>query len=367
MKSIQYIQLLSVVFFTTIFQGALQAQEYKIIVGTYTQNTESKGVYVLNIQPEKKKYAISDIAGGIQNPGYLVISKDKKNVYVASEFSDKSKIIAYQLDRKTGKLNFLNSVSTDGIDPCFIDASKKNLFTADYSSGDIQMFNILKNKKVSNVIQTISFTGSSINNERQTKPHAHQSILSKDAKYLFTNDLGTDYLRIFKVHPDKLIALDSLKIKAGSGPRHLTYNQDGSILYLLNELSADISVISFRNEKMNLLQTISIIAKNNGLAHAADIHMSPDGKFLYATNRTNYNEIILFKILPDQTLERIANYSVKGIFPRNFMITQDGNFIFVANQKTNQIVVFQRDKKLGLLKDINFTIDIPSPVCIKEF
>lgn len=367
MKTISILSLILVCVIIGNTSMMAKSKAYKIVVGTYTENTNSKGFYIIQINPDDKKFQISDIEENVENPGFLSFSKDKKYLYAASEYGNHSKINAYHFDVKNGNAEFLNSVSTQGVDPCYIDVSDKNAFIANYTSGDIQMLGIKEDGRISDVVETITFTGKSVHPERQTKPHAHQSILSNNFKYLFTNDLGADYLRVYRVLPNKILAVDSIRAIEGGGPRHLTYNKSGNMLYLLNELSAEISVISFKNEKLHLRQNISLISQNNGFAHAADIHISPDGKFLYATNRTNYNEIVAFKILRDQSLERIANYSVKGVFPRNFMITQDGRFVFVANQKTNQIVIFQRDRMTGKLYDSNYSVDIPSPVCLKEF
>jgi 6-phosphogluconolactonase len=147
----------------------------------------------------------------------------------------------------------------------------------------------------------------------------------------------------------------------------LTFSKDGKYIYLLHELDGTVSVIRYQDGKLKFINENTVARKSNIKTGAADIHISPDGNFLYATNRGSANDITCFAIEKDAKLRFVEQISVEGISPRNFSITKDGRYILVANQRSNQIVVFKRDKKSGKLIDTDIRVDVGAPVCIQEY
>ena len=214
----------------------------------------------------------------------------------------------------------------------------------------------------------IQHAGKSINAERQGEPHVHQVIVSPDKKYVVANDLGTDKVTVYKYNPNSktevLTSFDTLTVKLGSGPRHATFNRDGSKEYLVHEIDGTVSVLGFENGKLSLLQETTLVKRNGIINRGADIHLSPDERFLYATNRGTANDITCFSVGKDGKLEFKQQVSTGGDGPRNFAITPDGQYIFIAHQFSDNITIFKRDLRTGLLTDTGKQIKVGAPVCL---
>ncbi|MDP3444997.1 MAG: lactonase family protein [Ignavibacteria bacterium] len=342
-------------------------------MGTYTTNTESKGIYTLNVNPSKNVYNVIDIQTGVVNPSFQSIRKDEKSgqslVYSVGEGSGAGSVHAFSFDAVNGKLTPLNSLPANGRGSCSVTASARHAFIANYSSGNINAFSLKTDGSLDKLVQSVQHHGGSINTDRQKGPHAHQVIFDLTGNYLFSNNLGTDLLYAYRynaVNSEPLVLVDSLMMEQGGGPRHLAVSPDGTTLYVLQELTGTISIVSFKDEQLTSVGSATVITKP-GKPGAADIHLSPDGKFLYATNRIDYNDITVFNVKSSYELEFVAQYSTGGDAPRNFMITRDGKYLFAGNQRTHQIVVFKRDKRKGTLTDIGFKIPVPAPVYHLEF
>jgi len=163
---------------------------------------------------------------------------------------------------------------------------------------------------------------------------------------------------------DVLVPFDTLTVKPGSGPRHSVFTKDGKKLYLLHEIDGSLSVIEMKNGKLSMIQEASIIKDLKVVIRAADIHLSPDEKFLYATNRGTANDISCFKVLEDGKLVFQQIISTGGSSPRNFAITPDGQYVFIANQDTDTITIFKRNVQTGFLTNTGKHIEVGAPVCL---
>jgi 6-phosphogluconolactonase len=366
MKKLRFITAISL-----IIAISVQAKTYNFIVGTFTKNTNSEGIYSVNFDTKSGKSIIKVIARNIENPAFLTISPDSNFIYSVSESGEASTINAFRFEKSKAILQPLNSVSAGGAGPCYIDASDKHVVTANYAGGSLVVFGRKNDGSLTEPIQIIPHKGSSIDLKRQTKPYVHQAIFSPCHQYVFTNDLGTDFMHAYHYNPnaDKKILLpaDSIKLKSGSGPRHLVFNKTGKVIYAVQELDGTVSVIGFENNKLKLIQETTLDLQKSFENAAADIHLSPDGKFLYVTNRGTAQNITCFKVLKNGTLKFIQQLPTGASWPRNFTLTADGKYIFIGNQHSNAITVFSRNVQSGKMKNTGFHIDIPSPVCIVEF
>jgi len=343
---------------------------YNFLTGTYTLGTGSKGIYSFTINMTNGRSDTKVVAANAENPSYLSYSPDRKFVYAVNEQGDNSTVSAYRVDAASGQLIPLNKTSSGGADPCFVSVTDSHVAIANYSGGSIALFGRNPDGSLTGVRQLIQHTGKSVLADRQGEPHVHQTLFTPDGRYLLCNDLGTDYLTVYAYHPasggNVLVAMDSLRLKAGSGPRHMAFGRDGKIVYVIQEIDGTLSTLSFGGGKLKLISETSVVRRKKVTTGAADIHLSPDGRFLYATNRGTANDITCFAIAPGGKLRYVGQYSVKGAGPRNFAVTRDGKYILVANQTTGQIVVFRRNIKTGNLTDTGFRIDIPAPVCLVE-
>ncbi|WP_133533671.1 lactonase family protein [Flavobacterium dankookense] len=346
-----------------------QDNKTKLLIGTYTNTCKSDGIYIYDFNTETADFKLKSSSKSIVNPSFLALSSDKKTVYSVNENGDASAVSAFDYTSKTSSLKFKNALPSEGNDPCHIITDDKNVMIANYSGGNIAVFGKNPDGSLSKVKQTIKHYGNSSNQQRQEKPHVHQLHFSPDKKYVLATDLGTDFIHIYKYdqnRDDKPLELYKVKkVKVGSGPRHLTFSNDGKFVYLVQELTGLVSAFSYQDGELNLLQETSLLEKKFvGETSAADIHISPDGIFLYATNRGTANTISCFKIKEDGTLKLVQTISTLGKGPRNFAIDPSGNFLLVAHQYSNEVVVFRRNKTKGTLTDTNQRIKVCSPVCL---
>lgn len=347
--------------------------ELTMLVGTYTTG-ESKGMYSYRFNQETgESKALSFIETG--NPSYLTPSSDGKFVYAVSEFSeDKAMVNAFAFDQAKGTFRFLNSQKVRGADPCYVIADGKHLVTANYSGGSISIFSIAKDGTLLPADSVIPFIGNGLDKERQEKPHLHCVQITPDGKYLLANDLGTDQIYRFTIEPPtddknekqaflKSGSATSFKLKPGSGPRHLTFSPNSKFAYLINELSGTVVAFSYDSGELKEIQTIA--ADTVGGKGSADIHISPDGNFLYASNRLKADGIAIFSIHPQTGQLTKIGYQLTGIHPRNFIITPNGKYLLVACRDNNAIQVYKRNLSTGLLTNINQDIKLDKPVCLK--
>ncbi len=357
---------------TFLYAGA---QESYLLVGTY-DSPKSEGIYVFTFNSSTgSSKEISHVK--TSNPSFLAISPDEKYVYAVNEKGDSTgkagKIVSYSFDRKTGELSPLGIRSSEGNNPCYITTDKKGkwVIAANYSSGNFAVYPA-SHGILGPAVQVVQHTGSGPDTARQRSPHVHGIFYAKDNYHLYITDLGTDKIMTYyqdkktgKVFPSKL---KYEAMSPGSGPRHIALYPNGKYVYVANELSASVSVLKdFGSADLQEIQSISALPLTyRGPLDAADIHVSPDGKFLYCSSRRSSNSIAIYKIDPASGMLTIVTHQYTlGESPRNFNFDPSGKFLLVANQKSDEIVIFKRDLETGLLNDTGNRIAVGKPVCIK--
>jgi 6-phosphogluconolactonase len=349
----------------------MQAQNNKInlLVGTYTTKCDSKGIYVYEFNTNTAELKLKNTSESTVNPSYLSFSKDEKFIYSVNENGGESTVSSFAFDRLNGKPTFINKESSKGADPCYVINDDKNVIVANYSGGNISVFGKNQNGGLTEAKQVIQHYGKGINEQRQEKPHVHMVYFSPDKKYVLSNDLGNDKVYVYNYNPtattEILTLKDSVSVKSGSGPRHLIFSKNGKYIYLLQELDGALITFGYANGKLTKIDETTILSKDyTGTFSSADIHISPNGEFLYATNRGDANTISIFKILKNGKLESKGQTSSLGKGPRNFVIDPTGKFLLVAHQYTNDIVIFKIDKTTGMLTDTGQKTELCSPVCL---
>lgn len=339
---------------------------YEIFVGTYTHNdSKSKGIYQFSFNADTGEAILKHIIV-TENPSF--ISCYKNNIYAANELGDlKGELSVFQFNEQQQGYLKLQSLKTDGSSPCHIMISDVNklLFVANYSSGSLSIYGLDKEGHVTGLIATKAYTGSGPNRKRQTAAHIHSAFLNPKENKLFVQDLGSDKIYVYNIKDRKIEQDGYISAPPGSGPRHLAISADDQFIYVLLELTAEIAV--FKNDPAyRLLQLITINKPGfKGYDCAAEIRISPDGNFLYATNRGEANVMSTYAIHKGNgTLLVIDHDDVLGVGPRNFNFSPDGNLVFVGNQHSDEIVVFRRNQFSGKLMDTGFKIAVPQPVCV---
>jgi 6-phosphogluconolactonase len=358
--------------------GAEGPGELLIYVGTYTTG-KSEGIYLyrLNLSSGELKHVAT--TKGVVNPSFLALAPSRRYLYAVKEVGDfagkkSGAVSAFAVDQITGDLRLLNQQPSLGADPCYVDVAAGGRFVliANYSGGNVTVLPVQSDGSLGEATDMRQAQGSSINRERQEGPHAHCIVLDPTNRFAYQCDLGTDKVMIFRfdARNGKLLPNEPpwVQVKPGAGPRHLAFYPGGKYVFVLNELHATVTAFARDPEKGSLteLQTITTLPKDfTGTNTSADIHVSPDGRFLYCSNR-GHDSIACFKIDPRTgKLNFIAHESTGGKTPRNFAIDPTGALLLVANQKSDNIVVFRLDQKTGRLSSTGQVVEVPSPVCLK--
>jgi 6-phosphogluconolactonase len=352
-----------------------------VLVGTYTNKTNSKGIYAFDFDPSAGKLTPKGLATETPNPSWLVIHPNGKWVYAANESGKQSTVSAFSLDAKFAKLTLLNQLPSQGEDPCYLsfDKTGKYLFVANYTSGTMAVFPLLDDGKLGQPTSVLTDQGSlGPNKARQDGPHAHWASsngyvadlgLDRVLFYNFDSSNGKLQLRDATVDPSRPFAQNSLVLAPGTGPRHVAIGMPHPPfypIYVLGELDSTVTV--FLNSKEGIYgsaQKISALPPGySGRNDAAEITIHPNGKFLYTSNR-GHDSIALFIIDPSNgKLSFVSTTPTGGKEPRHFALDPTGQFLLAENQHSNNIVIFRINPATGALTEVSRTENIPSPVCL---
>lgn len=337
---------------------------YDLYVGTYTDG-DSEGIYKLKFNANTGALTEGQLAATIENPSFIKFSPDNSILYSVLEtnsFEDTSGgVMAYEL--LNGKLTEKGAMATVGAHPCHIAVSDNGQYLAasSYTGGNATIFGLDDSGGLADDYQVIDLQGL----DTVKTSHAHSAAFTKDG--LFIADLGLDAVKRFSLNEDKFEPNDqaSINLPEGAGPRHFTFGQEGKFLYTINELNSTISVFERIGTKYIEKETHSTLANDfSGESYCADIHFSPDGQFLYGSNRGEQTIVIFGVDELSGALSLVGRESVRGDWPRNFTIDPTGKFLLVANQKSSNIVVFRRNQELGTLEFLE-EIDVPNPACLE--
>jgi 6-phosphogluconolactonase (cycloisomerase 2 family) len=350
-------------------QAAL-ADDDQLLVGSYTAG-QSQGIYRLKFDSATGQIDAKPLqVVKSDNPSWLTVSKDQRHLFVVNENGPGQKdpvgrVSSYAIDPKTHALSLINQVQSLGNEPTHsslsVDAS--HLFVSNYSvvedpGGTLAVLPVGADGTLKPVVQMSSHSASRVNPERQMSAHVHSTVSSPDGHYVFSNDLGADKIFVYRFDPKANPQLPltpatpaSVQLPAGSGPRHLLFSADGKHAWLTMEMSAQVAVFDYRDGKLEQTQMVDLAAgQPTSDKAAAALHASADGKFLYVSNRGTANQLLVFAIdLATGHLKELQRRSVEGDHPREFSLDPSGKFLLIANQKSNQIVVIERDAKTGLL------------------
>jgi 6-phosphogluconolactonase len=362
--------------FARVF-GAERTGELLVYVGTYTTG-KSEGIYLYRLNLTSGELTHVASTRGVVNPSFLSLAPSRRYLYAVNEVGDfagakSGAVSAFAVDQRTGELQLLNQQPSLGADPCYvdIDAAGKFVLIANYTGGNVAVFPVQRDGSLGAATDMQQARGSSINRDRQKGPHAHCIVLDQTNRFAYSCDLGTDKVMIFRFDAQngKLLPgeLPWVQVKPGAGPRHFALHPTGKYLFVVNELHSTITAFARDRGKGSLkeMQSLTTLPKDfTGTSWSADIHVSPDGRFVYCSNR-GHDSIAIFAIDPRGGLTTIGHESTRGMIPRNFAIDPSGMFLLVANQKSDNIVVFRRHRDTGRLSFTGQVAQLPSPVCLK--
>ena len=314
---------------------------------------------------------------GIENPFFTVVSKDQKFLYAihARNFgsSEPEQVAAYALEGLTGRMTLLNRQSTRGSASCYldIDATGKTVLVANYTTGNVASFPVRTDGSLGESVSFFQHAGSSIDPARQRGPNAHCFVISPDNRFAFAADLGIDQILGYRLTAATATLArhqpEFTKVVAGGGPRHLTFHPNGKSVYVIHELKNAISVFDYDTEagKLTERQTISTLpADFQGTSYCADLKVTPDGRFLYGTNR-GHHSIAAYRIDAEGQLTLIGIEPSLGEGPQNLAITADSRLLLCANMPGNNVAMFRIDPQTGRLKSVGEPQAQPGPSCIR--
>ena len=361
------------------------SHEY-VVVGTYTQKEghvdgKAEGLYILRFDTHSGLLEITDTLKGCINPSYLSISDDGKNIYAVNETQkteyNNGGYVSHFKEDKQGRWVLNEHMVSNGAYPCHItiNEAKDKLYVSNYLE-TVSVINLDPNGKMRDTEEIIRISPADSISPRQDAPHPHMTIDGRDSTEIFIADLGRNMIHIYRNKEAEYLITDSILLKPQAGPRHILFNRSKGHLYVLNELNNSIEFFENMTSGtvFNRIQSVNLINTEikNGFINSAAIHFSPDKKYIYASNRalggnTNNSISILSVNDTDGTLTWIQNKTTKGKVPRDFIISPDGKHLLIAHQDSDNISVFTRDSKSGMIKDLVFEIYVPTPVCLKFF
>ena len=308
------------------------------------------------------------------NPIYIAFSQNRKYLYSACSHLRKSGFISvHEIDLEKRTLSLINTQNSGGLVPCYVslDLNNRYLLVANYSSGSFRCFPIQDNGGLGSSIQTVHHHGQSVHPERQTEPHIHCILTDPTNYFVYAADLGADQIVTYTFNSNtggiKKIHDGVTSLPPGSGPRHLYFHPRQSWVYLITELSNRIHCYKLDDESILIetQQSNTIPESQKSESFAADIIIDPLGLFLYASNR-GHDSISIFSISQiDGTLNYLTTKSAGGKYPWSLDINSTGDFLIVANQHSNNIVVFQRNKENGMISKIAKLQDVSNTVSAK--
>ncbi len=349
-------------------RSGMAAEPLTLYVGTYTSG-KSEGIYICSMDPETGNLTIRGTAKGIVNPSYLAI--DRRRLYAVSEVGDGA-LVSYSIDKSTGGLTKINQQSTRGGSPCYVTIHPGGRFAAvaNYGTGNLCVLPVNKNGSLGAAVDVVQHGGTGGDPARQKGPHAHCVMFDRAGNRALAVDLGIDRVMIYRFSGGRLKPNTQpfYQTKPGAGPRHIDFHPSHKFVYLINELDSTISALAWndRSGELSEIQTLPTLPEGfSGTNYPADIHVHPNGRFVYGTNR-GHNSLAAFAIDPSNgRMSLVGHTSTGGDFPRNFVIDPSGRFLLAANQKTDNIVVFRIDQATGALQATGAQAEIPAPVCLK--
>ncbi|MCL4262053.1 MAG: beta-propeller fold lactonase family protein [Anaerolineae bacterium] len=358
-------------------------QQITLYVGTYTRREphvdgKAAGIYVYTLNAETGQLVYQSTATGVVNPSFLTLSPQGDFLYAVNEVADgevsgavSGAVSAFAIDAATGNLTFLNKQPSSGSAPCYVstDPTGQFVLAANYVTGNVSVLPVLGDGRLALASNTQQHHGHGPD-PRQDGPHAHCIMPDGYGRFYLSADLGTDQIMVYTLDraQGKLIpAAPPVQLIPGSGPRHLCFHPHGRVVYVLAELSSQVFVLAYDPESGDLRhqQTIATLPPECATPNTgAHVQVSPDGKFLYASNR-GHDSLAIFAITARTgLLTPVGHEPTQGQTPRHFTMDRHGRFLLVANQDSDTVVVFRRDEVGGGLTAVAPPVPIPTPVCL---
>lgn len=377
MKNLSIVLSVALTWVSAIAFAQQHANTGEVMFAGATGARGGKGIYVLQFDRAQQTLTLLQAVTEKKNPNFLAVGRDEKQLYAiysegATPDDRRGTVMSFDIDPKTGRLTKLNEQSTEGRGPAHvsIDPNGKFAFVANYGAGNFAVYPVNKDGGLGKAIDIKQFSGSGVDTTLQKHPFVHSVFTSGNGRFIYVSALGLDKIMIYELGKDgKLNAgkMPFVKSPPGSGPRHLAFHPSGKFAFSVEEITA--SVTSFRVDRstggLTSIEHFKMVPEDytGPTASGADIHVSPDGKFVYASIR-GLNSIAIYSIEQKTgKLTFVGRENTRGDHPRNFCMDKKGEFVFVANMNSDNIVIFKRNPVTGQLTYAN-EIKLPSVACL---
>jgi 6-phosphogluconolactonase len=337
-------------------------------VGCYTHpsmNGKGEGIYTCALDTTTGKLELVKTLP-MTNSSYLMLDKSRNYLFAVEESGKDLNPHVHTFKIKDGGLGLLSQRPIPGEYACHlgVDADNKFLAVANYGTGNVVLYG-LKDGQLTGQLDEVQHEGKSVNEQRQEGPHAHATVFSPDNEFLFAVDLGLDEVKSYKFNTGKIELHSSFKTKAGAGPRHITFHPNNKHAFIINELHATVTVVRYEAETLTEVQTVSSLPNDyTGEKWAAAIHVSPNGKNVYTSNRLHDSIAVFAFDEKSEWLEPIQHMSSGGNIPRDFSLDPTGKFLITSHQNSDDLFSFFVDDA-GRLEATGHNLKLGTPVCIK--
>jgi 6-phosphogluconolactonase len=343
-----------------------------LYTGTYTEPPlgRARGIGIYDYDLATGELGSHRAVTGVTNPSFLAASDGGAHIYAVGE-GDGGRITAFRRDPGTGDLTELNRQSTGGSGPCYvsIDPTGRYALVANYGSGSVAALPIGDDGSLGEATDVVQQEGSGPNANRQEGPHAHMIAPTADGRFVLATDLGADEVITYRLDTEAgtLERVGAMKTAPGAGPRHFAFAPNGRTVYVINELDNTLLTCDYDAETgaLETRQTISTLPEGyDEETYCAHVLVSPDGRFVYGSNR-GHDSIAAFVVSGDDgEVDLIGSAPTRGSFPRHFALDPDGTRLLVANQNSDNLAILARDPETGLLSEETVVEDVPSTVCL---
>ena len=354
-----------------------KAKTFMVYIGTYAK-AGADSLYGIRVNALTGALSHVFSVKGMPNASYLALDAQRRYLYAVNETGDfqgakSGAVSAYAINRKTGDLTFLNQQPSLGGYPCYVSLDKTNkvVLVANYMGGNVATFPVQADGTLGPAADMVQHTGKGVL-KNQAAPHAHGILADPDNRYCLAVDLGIDKILKYQLEAGtgKLTPFEApaFVTRPGAGPRMLTFHPNNRYAYLICELSATMYALAYQAQEgtfRELQQIATVPGDFTGKNACAHVEVSPDGRFLYGSNR-GHNSIVVYAIdAGSGKLTLVQHADSQGDTPKNFVIAPAGNLLLAANQKSNTIVSFHIDKKTGKLSPTGHTIAVPVPIFLR--
>ncbi len=345
-------------------------------VGTYTDG-RSRGIYRFQFDPGSGAATTPVLAAESENPSFLALHPNGRVLYAVNEIASfgsapTGAVSAFAIDEERGTLTVLGRQPSGGADPCHlaVDGEGRNVLVANYTSGTVAVLPLAADGRLRAPSAVRRHAGTGPNRTRQEGPHAHEIVLDAAEAFAFAVDLGADRVFVYRylAEPGTLEATGNpAALAPGSGPRHLAWHPSGRLAYVLNELASTVTAFRYDAGRgaLTSFQTVTSLPPGfSGANKAAEIAVSPDGRFLYASNRGDDSLAVFAVDGASGALAPAGRLATGGRSPRHFAFADAGRWLLVANEDSGTVTFFRRDPATGRLTPTGRPLAISKAVCV---